>query len=35
MAGARPLPMTGYKTALLEGLMLDMLTKLASARRIR
>ena len=34
-AGAQPLPMTGYKTALLEGLMLDMLTKLASARRIR
>lgn len=31
-AGAQPLPMTGYKTALLEGLIADMLTQLVSGR---
>ena len=31
-AGAQPLPMTGYKTALLEGLVIDMLTQLATGR---
>ena len=31
-AGAQPLPMTGYKTALLEGLVVDMLTQLATGR---
>lgn len=30
IAGAQPLPMTGYKTALLEGLIIDMLTQLAT-----
>lgn len=29
-AGAQPLPMTGYKTALLEGLVSDILTQLAA-----
>ena len=29
-ASAQPLPMTGYKTPLLEGLIIDMLTQLAS-----
>ena len=31
-AGAEPLPMTGYKTALLEGLVIDMLTQLATGK---
>jgi xanthine dehydrogenase YagS FAD-binding subunit len=32
-AGAEPLPMTGYKTPLLEGLIADMLRRLASGSR--
>jgi xanthine dehydrogenase YagS FAD-binding subunit len=32
-AGARPLPMTGYKLDLLSGLVQDLLERLATRRR--